>query len=311
MTSSDSVYGVRVSGLSVLPAPGGRAALGALAATMIRPGDGVVVTEPGYPAFARIAAQAHARLVVVPLDPNNGFAPDVEALPDGDPSVRLVALNYPNNPTGTVLPQPAFDTIRRRLAPDSVFFNDAIYAPLAFERAPWSLLAAGVGTPGASIVEMHSLGKLFALGPLGVAFLAGPEEIITPIQRFSDFVWTQMSSLQASVAIRCLEDWSFVDGVRDGLHERLTRLQAVVSDLGFEPYPTDAGMYLLCRAPKAVGDRATPTAVEVAEMLLADHGLAVAPWDVGSDSYIRFSAQYREEDLDALVALQNALSLAP
>jgi aminotransferase len=301
-----NVYRVEVSGLSILPAPSGRAALSAVAAIMISPGDGVVVTEPGYPAFARIAAQNHARLAVVPLDPDNGFAPDVDAVPEGDPAIRLAALNYPNNPTGTVLSRKAFEALRQRLDPDVALFNDAIYGPLTFERPPWSLLAGEVSGFGASIVELHSLGKLFALGPLGVAFLVGPERLVEPIRRFSDFIWTQVSSLQARVAVRCLDDWSSVDTVREGLRQRLARLRAVVTDLGFEPYPTDAGMYLLCRSPRRVDDHPVDSAVEAAELLLAQHGLAVAPWDVGRNSYIRFSAQYRDEDLDALAAIRFA-----
>jgi aspartate/methionine/tyrosine aminotransferase len=111
------------------------------------------------------------------------------------------------------------------------------------------------------------------------------------------------------VAASCIDDWQFVDTVRDGLRERLARMRAVVTDLGFETYPTDAGMYLLCRAPKKIKARPMESAVEAAEVLLAEYGLALAPWDVGPNSYIRFSAQYREEDLEALIALGAVLNL--
>ena len=87
------------------------------------------------------------------------------------------------------------------------------------------------------------------------AGLEKPADHIDAIRRFSDFSWTQLSSLQVRVATRCLDDWQHVAAVRDGLADRLERLRAVVTALGFEAYPTDAGMYLLCRAPAAVGDR--------------------------------------------------------
>ena len=299
----ETVYGVRVAPLQILPAPSGRAAMAALATTLIAPGDGVLVTEPGYPAFARIAAQAHARLMVAPLDPSGGFAPDLEGLSADDTVLRLVALNYPNNPTGTVLSRAAFADIRRHVAADTVLYNDAVYGPLTHHRPPWSLLADELSDDNVPVVELHSLGKLFALGPLGVAFMVGPEEPIDAIRRFSDFSWSQLSSLQLRVATRCLADWQYVAVVRDDMAGRLERLRVVVTALGFEAYPTDAGMYLLCRAPTAVGDRQAASAAEVAEILLDEHGLAVAPWDVGDHSYIRFSAQYRDEDLDALSEL--------
>ncbi len=299
----DAVYGVRVAPSQILPAPSGRAAMAALATTHITPGDGVLVTEPGYPAFARIAAQAHARVVVAPLDPADGFAPDLEGLAGAEAALRLVALNYPNNPTGTVLSGAAFDGLRRRIGPDTVIYNDAIYGPLTYHRPPWSLLADEFSDPTVAVIELHSLGKLFALGPLGVAFLVGPEEPIDVIRRFSDFSWSQLSSLQLLVSVRCLADWTYVDVVRQDLADRLVRLRRVVTELGFEPYPTDAGMYLLCRAPAAVGDRPTATATEVAELLLERHGLAVAAWDVPPHGYVRFSAAYQDEELEALAEL--------
>jgi aminotransferase len=304
----EEVYGVRVSSRQILPAPSGRAAMTALAATLIAPGDAVLVTEPGYPAFARIAAQARARMLVAPLDPAAGFAPELGGLSHDD-ELRLVALNYPNNPTGTVLSADAFDALRRRVAADAVVYNDAIYGPLRFDGRPWSLLTGEHTGAAANVVELHSLGKLFALGPLGLAFLVGPEEPIDAIRRFSDFSWTQLSSLGVRVATRCLEDWQYVATVRDGLAARVERLHSVVTALGFHPYPTDAGMYLLCRAPAAVADRRVASAAEAAEILLEQHGLAVAPWDVGEHSYIRFSAQYRDEDLDALSKLGSGSTL--
>jgi aspartate/methionine/tyrosine aminotransferase len=304
----EAVYGVRVAARQILPSPSGRAAMSALAATLIAPGDRVLVTEPGYPAFARIAAQAHARLTVAPLDPTTGFAPDLEGLSEGA-APRLVALNYPNNPTGAVLAEDAFEEIRRRVGAATVLYNDAIYGPLTYHRGPWSLLADEFAGDLATVIELHSLGKLFALGPLGSAFLVGPEESIHAIRRFSDFSWTQLSSLQVRVATRCLDDWQHVGTVRDGLADRLERLRGAVTAVGFEPYPTDAGMYLLCRAPAAVGDRRVGSAAEVAEILLEEYGLAVAPWDVGEHSYIRFSAQYRDQDLAALSELGSGLKL--
>ena len=298
----EGVYGVRAASQQILPAPSGRAAMAALATILVAPGDDVLVTEPGYPAFARIAVQARARVVIAPLDPSQGFAPDLDELPEGA-KPRMVALNYPNNPTGTVLEASAIAALRRRVAADTVLFNDAIYGPLTYRLPPWSLLANQSSGELASVVELHSLGKLFALGPLGLAFLVGPEDPIDEIRRFSDFTWSQLSSLQVQVATRCIAGWQYVSAVRDGLFERLERLRQVVTALGFEPYPTDAGMYLLCRAPVAVGDRRVASAAQVAEVLLDRHGLAVAPWDVGKHSYIRFSAQYRDEDLDALSKL--------
>jgi len=300
------VYGPRAAEGAILPAPSGRAAMSALAAALIDPGDAVLVTEPGYPAFARLAAQRHARLQVVNLDPARGFAPDLESLNGSGAAsaIRVAGLNYPNNPTGALLSAEALAALRERLDPRALIFNDAVYGPLVHEGAPYSMLTASPGQEGgAGIVELHSLGKLFALGPLGVAFFAGAAEPIAAIDQYSDFAWTQLSSLQVRTATRCLESWEHVENHADALRARLSRLRDVVTRLGFEAYPTSAGMYLLCRLPTQLGGRAVESATQAAELLLSEHDLAVAPFEAAPQAYLRFSTSYLAEDLDALAGL--------
>ena len=98
-------YDVDMSAEQILPTAGGRAAMAILAACTLSPSSTVIVTEPGYPAFARLAAQLGAKVVVSHLDPTNDFAPDFEYtddVPSG--SVAMLAVNYPNNPTGATYP---------------------------------------------------------------------------------------------------------------------------------------------------------------------------------------------------------------
>jgi aminotransferase len=307
------IYGADVDAGAILPAPSGRAAMSALASSLIAPGDRVLVTEPGYPAFARIAAQRGARIAVAPLDPDRGFAPDLGVLDQSgaDRALSLAALNYPNNPTGSTVSPETVQDLRGRLDPGGVIFNDAIYGPLTFDQPPQSMLAGRFGGDGEpAIIELHSLGKLFSLGPLGMAFLVGDADRVVAVRQYSDFAWTQLSSLQVRVATRCLEDWGHVEKLRDSLHQRLAELREVVSELGFECFAAEAGMYLLCRAPGRIAMKPVAGAAEAAERLLEEHGLAVAPWEVPPHGYLRFSAAYRPEDLGALAELGRGSALA-
>ncbi len=83
-------YGLDVSPELILPTAGGRAAMGILAACTLTPTDRVVVTEPGYPAFARLAAQRGATVIVSHLDPDNDFALDFEYTGDNVLPVGLL-----------------------------------------------------------------------------------------------------------------------------------------------------------------------------------------------------------------------------
>jgi len=314
LTAASSVlareYSADVAPDTILVAPSGRAAISAIVASLIEPGDGVLVTEPGYPAFARVAAQRGAPITVANLDPQRGFDPDLTDLaPEPDPRLRIAALNYPNNPTGALLPSSALAALCERLDPDTLLFNDAVYGPLTYERPPYSLLGEVEATNRRPCLEMHSLGKLFSLGPLAVAFLVGHKQTVDEVRQYSEFAWTQISSLQLRVATRCLESWEHVHGVRDGFARRLARLRDVVLRLGFEPYAAVSGTYMLCRRPRGVRSRSVDSAAAAAELLLREFGLAVVPWDVAPHGYLRFSAAYGTGDLEALAGLGGGLPL--
>ena len=127
------VYGATVAPTAITATPGGRAAMGALAVSLLGERDRVLVTEPGYPAFARIAAQLRARITAVPLDPASSFEPDLASI-DGDDGreIRIAALNVPNNPSGALVSPELVSALRARLATPGWVFNDAVYGPLTF-----------------------------------------------------------------------------------------------------------------------------------------------------------------------------------
>lgn len=305
------VYGVGTSSTQILPVPGGRAAMTMLAASLLEPGNGVLVTEPGYPAFARIASQHHASVHAAVLDPGRSFLPDLERLSDEDlASIRLVALNCPNNPTGALLVADTVTAATGGLAGDAIVFNDATYGPLVYDRQPTSLLADGI-FEGAErpVLELHSLAKLFALGPLSTSFLVGTRELIERLHHYSDFAGSPLSALHLQVATLCLREAGYLEQVRRHLEERLQQLRATLIDVGFEPYPTSAGIYVLTRTPETIGARRPGSAAQAADVLLEEFGIAVASWDLPPHRYLRFTALYRPEDLAALAKLKRELRL--
>jgi len=299
------IYGVDAPPSAIMPVPGGRTAMSFLASTVIRPGDDVAVAEPAYPAFARVAHQIHARVHSVPLDPERGFEPAANSLTAEEAAeVSFVALNYPNNPTGAVISDQALGEFLGRFGPGTIVFNDATYGPLVFDQPPWSVLAGARSlTDRFRFVELHSLAKLFALGPLSVAFFVGEQGIIAELGEYAEYAWSDQSSLEMKVALTCLEDGDRFDAMRAIYADRLDRLGVVLSELGFEPFPAASGMYIVCRTPSAIGGRPVADAGEAAVVLLKNHNVAVVPWEVHPTSYLRFSSQFSEEDLAALAAL--------
>lgn len=296
------VYDLEVAADDIMPVPGGRSAISFMAAALVRPGHRVVVTEPAYPAFVRLADQLEGEVVSLELDPTDGFAPDLSGLSDDDArKVRLVSLNSPNNPTGAVLESGALNEMLARLQPGTVVFNDDTYGPLIFDRPPWSLLKEADGSAdGLRLLELHSLAKIFALGPVPVAFLAGHRELIGELRELSEFAWTDQNALFLRVARHCLGNDDRLEQVRQDYRRRIADLTAALEALGFRYHQPEAGMYVFCDAPASIAGRAVASASEAADALLALHGLAVVPWDVEPRAYLRFSARYGARDLEAL-----------
>lgn len=303
------VYGIQLEPESVLPVPGSRVAMSTLTACVLSPDDDVLVTEPGYPAFARVAAHQHVRIWRVPLDPERDFLPELEQLSKAGP-LRLAALNYPNNPTGAVLSRQGIAELAQRLDPQSIVFNDAAYGPLVYEGSPPSLLGVAAAEKlEQPVLELHSLSKLFSLGPMGISFFIGSRSLIDELREYSDFAWAPLSSLHLQLARRCLVEEALLEGMREFFGRRIESLRATVSELGFEPYATPGGMYVLCRLPESIAGTPVTGAQQAADLLLDQFGLAVAAWEAAPHAYLRFSSLYREQDLASLARLGDRLAI--
>jgi LL-diaminopimelate aminotransferase len=304
----NETYGLSVDHDQIVPIPGGRVAMTAIAACILQPDDSVLVTVPGYPAFARLASHWHAEVCEVPLDPENGFAPDLSGLsPDQIRKIRILSLNYPNNPSGGVL----FDEARSSILElasraNALVFNDNVYGPLTYDSQPSSLLTEATDV---EVIELHALTKLYPLGPQGASFLTGSSAAIKKIATYSEFAWSPMSALQIQATSWCLHDSAGRSEIKRTFLARLKELRSTLQHIGFEPYAVPAGIYVLCKLPRSIAGRPVTTAEEAAVRLMDEFDLAVVPWEQGANHYLRFTSMYCDEDLQRLQKIGESLRI--
>ena len=105
-TSTARRFGVEIDPESeVIPAIGAKECIYNLCFAFLDPGDVALASDPGYPVYTGGPILAGAEVELLPLVPELGFAPDLDAIDDEALSkARLMFLNYPNNPTGAVVP---------------------------------------------------------------------------------------------------------------------------------------------------------------------------------------------------------------
>ncbi|MGB5624386.1 MAG: pyridoxal phosphate-dependent aminotransferase [Woeseiaceae bacterium] len=304
-------YGVETSPDQILPTAGGRAAMAILAACTLSPSSTVVVTEPGYPAFARIANQLGASIVVSHLDRHNGFAPDFEYTDDlARGSVTMLAVNYPNNPSGSTLSPAVLEKLHSLSGPGLILFNDATYGPLVYDDAPRSLLSEVFPeSHQPDIVELHSFSKLYPIGPLAVSFLAGSKNLLRSVSTYSEYAWSPLSRLQLEATARCLEDRDRIRRFREYLPKQLESLQVALAHMGFKPYDPHSGTYVICDVPQSIAGNKISTAQGAAKYLMDEFDIAIVPLGNDDHSYLRFSALYRPHDLERLVTLESKLRI--
>jgi len=304
-------YGLDISPECILPTAGGRAGMGILAACTIKPADTVIVTEPGYPAFARIAAQRGARVIASQLNPDDEFSPEFEyneKLLRG--SVAMVAVNYPNNPSGATLSSAVRNKLKYLANHGATLFNDATYGPLVYNDEPRSILSE-VFSPGdqPDVVELHSFSKLIPIGPMAVSFLAGTPDLVQSMATYSEYAWSPLSRLQLAATAECLRDDDRIQKFRDYVPGQLEALRSTLTEIGFKTFRAHSGTYLISEVPKSIGDTQISSAQEAARHLMESFDIAVVPLDTHNRSYLRFSALYRPNDLKKLAALRQQLRL--
>src|SRR6202046_5990174 len=96
----------------VMPAIGAKECIFNLNLAFLDPGDAALASDPGYPVYTGGPLMAGGDPVVMPLVPALGFVPDLDAIDEQTASrAKLMFLNYPNNPTGAIVPRGFFELV--------------------------------------------------------------------------------------------------------------------------------------------------------------------------------------------------------
>jgi LL-diaminopimelate aminotransferase len=173
-------FGVEIDPKSeVIPAIGAKECIYNLCFAFLDPGDVALASDPGYPVYTGGPILAGAEAELLPLVPELGFAPDLNAVPaDVADRARLMFVNYPNNPTGAIVPEGFFETVVSFAREHEILVvHDNAYSETTYDGyvAP-SFLA----TPGAKEVgvEVFSLSKGYNMTGWRCAAILGNAEAI-------------------------------------------------------------------------------------------------------------------------------------
>jgi LL-diaminopimelate aminotransferase len=163
----------------VMSAIGAKECIFNLNLAFLDPGDVALASDPGYPVYTGGPLLVGGEPVLMPLVPDRGFAPDLAAIPrDALSRARLMFLNYPNNPTGAIVPDGLFEeVVEFARAHGILVVHDNAYSETTYDGyvAPSFLQTPGAKEVG---VEVFSLSKGYNMTGWRCAAIVGNADAI-------------------------------------------------------------------------------------------------------------------------------------
>ncbi|MFE1507938.1 pyridoxal phosphate-dependent aminotransferase [Streptomyces sp. DSM 116494] len=263
----------------VLVTAGATEAIAAALLALVEPGDEVIALEPYYDSYAACVAMAGGTRVPVTLRPREGrFHLDLDELRDAvTDRTRLLLLNTPHNPTGTVLTREELTAIAElAVERDLLVVTDEVYEHLVFDDAEHIPLATLPGMRDRT-VTISSAGKTFSFTGWKVGWVTAAPPLVTAVRSAKQYLtYVSAGPFQYAIAEALALPESYFTGFRDDLWAKRDVLASGLEEAGLTVY-RPSGTYFItadirplgetdgiafCRAlPERAGVVAIPTAV--------------------------------------------------
>ena len=293
----------------VIPVLGGKEGVSHIALACLEPGDICLSPEPGYPPYTSGPLFAGAELPYLPLREQNGFLPDLEGISDAAlERANLLFLNYPNNPTGAVVPNGFFDrVVELARLHDVIVVHDASYTEIVFDgyRAP-SFLA----TPGAKEVgvEIFSVSKGWNMTGWRAGWIAGNAEVVERYRHLKTNVDSGMfDALQLATVAALTKARNFPREMSEVYRRRRDLMIDALAAIGLPASPPKATPYIWARVPDGY------TSASFTELVLEHANVVLSPgpaYGPSGDGYFRISLTVADERLDeAARRIESSLQL--
>ncbi|RLA80075.1 MAG: alanine transaminase [Deltaproteobacteria bacterium] len=263
-----------------------------LALAVLGPGDVVLVPTPTYPIHSYCVVIAGGDLRSVPLlDEEEDFFERLQAAVRLTwPKPKMIILNFPHNPTTTVVDLSFFEkVVDFAKEHDILILHDLAYADLTFDgyKAP-SILQVPRAKEVA--VEFYTLSKSYSMPGWRVGFAVGNSRMIHALARLkSYFDYGMFQPIQIAAIIALRSDDSVVEGIVETYRSRRDVLVRGLKQVGWEVKKPKATMFVWARIPEPYREMGS---LEFSKLLLREAKVAVSPgigFGEGGEGYVRFA----------------------
>jgi len=291
---------------------GSKEGLSHLTLATIQPGDVVMTPTPAYPIHPYGVIIAGGEITSVPIGPGIDFFQELDkSLKKTWPRPKMLILNFPHNPTTTVVEGLDFFTKIVDFARENniIVIQDFAYADLCFDdyKAPSILQVTNAKDVA---VEFFSLTKSYSMAGWRVGFCVGSKEIVgalIKIKSYLDYGMFQPIQIASIVALRGPQEC--VTDTKNVYQSRRNVLIKGLKQAGWDIEPPKATMFVWAEIPEPFRKMGS---LEFAKYLIAEAGVAVSPgigFGEGGDGYVRFALVENEHRIkQAAKGIKKALN---
>jgi LL-diaminopimelate aminotransferase len=289
----------------VIPALGAKECVFNLNLAFLDPDSVALAADPGYPVYTGGPLLAGAEAVLMPLLPERGFAPDLDAI-GGEVAerARLLYLNYPNNPTGAIVPDGLFErAVEFGREHGVLIVHDASYTETTFDGyvAPSFLETPGAKEVG---VEVFSLSKGWNMTGWRGAAIVGNAEAVASYWKLKTNIDSGMFEAVQLAAAAALDAGAPAE--MSQIYQRRRDLVCdALAEIGVDVTPPKGTIYVWAPVPEG------HTSASYCELVLEESGVVVSPggsYGPNGEGFFRISLTVPDERLaEAVERLRGSL----
>jgi aspartate aminotransferase len=304
-TGRDSGYEVAPG--QVVVTNGGKQAVYQAFATLIDPGDEVLLPTPYWTTYPETIALAGGTPVTVLTDEQSGYLTSVEDL-EAHRTDRTKALVFvsPSNPTGAVYPPELVTEIGRWAAAAGIWvITDEIYEHLVYGSAQFSSIAVAAPELADRCVVLNGVAKTYAMTGWRVGWMISPPDVTKAAADLQSHLCSNVCNVAQAAALAAISgDLSAVAGMREAFDRRRQLMTGMLNEIPGVVCPLPEGAFYCYPSVKGVlgreiAGRRPASSAELAELLLDEVDVAVVPGEAfGTPGYFRLSCALGDSDLE-------------
>lgn len=303
-TLRDSGY--QTSAAQVLVTNGGKQAVYEAFATLLDPGDEVLVVAPYWTTYPEAIKLAGGVQVDVVTDETTGYLASVEQLEAARTErTKVLLFVSPSNPTGAVYSREETIAIGRWAAEHGLWVvTDEIYEHLVYGDAEFTSIATAVPELGDRVVILNGVAKTYAMTGWRVGWLIGPADVVKAATNLQSHATSNVSNVAQMAALAAVSgDLSAVADMRVAFDRRRKTMVRMLNEIPGVLCPEPKGaFYAYPMVKELIGKeirgKRPQSSAELAELILEEAEVAVVPGEAfGTPGYFRLSYALGDDDL--------------